>query len=515
MGFVGYRYWKKSAPSPKKRPVAAVKTTTPKAPAVRTKSVATKAVQPSVKKVAAPPPVESAEADSTPPPAKPQHDHHDEEEAADKPASYRVLADATPLRHRTPDPLDSTYAKKRRADKALWTDQQRKAIQQVQRTRIYGGQRTINRNVEILLQILRDREYNSAFESGKRPYLYDDLDWDASEVDGPIYEVRLTFSGGKEADGGARKPLKFAFKADLEQGTVEPGGAEQVRSNTLHAFFDESRIPPEDRRAIAKDTEELVQAAQPDASPLALDTVARQFMATYGSGAMGRIAQAYGLSNLTRKVVHEPKKVEATPGGGGKATMVSEDSGKESKKTAPTAKTETLAETKKSLATPSKGRAAEYEMTPGTGRQRNITATLTSTAPPARLYELLTGYDRLKNFVPDLLVSEKAGQDGAAAIVHTVSLSRFMFFVFKVNLHMRVIEHPQQHTIEFERIAGEFEQFRGSVEIGSDAATGLTTIRFRATVVPKGRMPHWVLRDMAKRFLVPILHAIKDRAEAT
>src|SRR4029077_10600696 len=125
---------------------------------------------------------------------------------------------------------------------------------------------------------------------GKRITLYNDMDWSAVDKEGPIYEVRLTFSGGKEADGSPKKPLKIAFAADLERGTVEPGGQDQIRSNTLHAFFDESRIAPEDRRAIAKDTEEVVLAAQPGASPLALDTVVRQFAKVYTTAALRRVS---------------------------------------------------------------------------------------------------------------------------------------------------------------------------------------------------------------------------------
>ena len=207
------------------------------------------------------------------------------------PVSYRVLPEATPLKKRQHAPIDSTYAQKRRADHGLWSGQEEQAIKQVQELRIYGGQRTVMRNVEILMQILRDREYTSAFETGKRLYFYNDMDWAATPTSGPIYEVQLTFSGGKEADGVARRPLRFAFAADLERGTVDPTGPDAIKSNTMHAFYDESRIAPDERRAIAKDTEELVMAAQPDGSPLALETIVHHFVGTYGSDALAARGQ--------------------------------------------------------------------------------------------------------------------------------------------------------------------------------------------------------------------------------
>jgi len=444
----------------------------------------------------------------------------DQEPAEQKPptekkaASYRVIAEATPLQKRNSSPLKSPYAAKRRADHDLWTTQEGQAIQQVQRTRIYGGQRTIQRNVEILMQILKDREYNTAFESGKRVYLYNDLDWSAEQKDGPLYEVRLTFSGGKEADGSPKKPLHFAFASDLERGTVEPGGQDQVRSNTLHAFFDESRIAPEDRRAIAKDTEELVLAAQPGASPLAFDTVVRQFAKLYGTTALGRVADAFDLAEVKRKLAHDPRlgteetmgssKPESKPEA---AAPVQAPKREEPFKAAPAVE----------AAMPlnaSQGGAIDFRMEKGSGRERTILVRTNSHASVERIWETLTGYDHLKQFVPDMLASEREGQDGAAAIVHVTCLTRFMFFVFKLNLHLRIIEHPQQHTLEFERIAGDYESLRGSIELATDPATHDSQIIFHATVVPAGYMTNTKLETMARRLLIPQASAIRAKAES-
>jgi len=455
-----------------------------------------------------------------------------EEQSASEPqneaASYRVVAEASPLKKRFSAPVNSPYAIKRRANKGLWTSQEDQAIQQVQRARIYGGLRTVERNVDILMQVLRDREYNTAFESGKRIYLYNDLDWSAALQEGPVYEVRLTFSGGREPDGSPKKPLHFAFSADLERGTVEPGGQDQVRSNTLHAFFDESRIAPEDRRVIAKDTEELVLAAQPEASPLALDTVVRQFAKVYTSAALSRVADAYDLTSIKRKLAHDPHLGSDEPASSVPAAKESSQNAlpstevweKAGMKTKPALSTQSpvpsSAEAAKSAMpyTPSKGGAADFRMETGSGRAKTFLVRATSRASMNKIWEVLTGYDRLKQFIPDMLASEREGQDGAATIVHTVCLTRFMVFMFKINLHLRVIEHPREHTLEFERIAGEFESFRGSVELTTDPATHDTLIAFQATVVPSGRVMGWTMEKMARRLLVPQIEAIRAKAES-
>jgi len=428
---------------------------------------------------------------------------------ATEPASYRVVAEATPLKKRYSSPINSPYATKRRADKTLWNSQEEQAIRQVQQTRIYGGQRTVGRNVEILMQILRDREYNTAFESGKRTYLYNDLDWSATMKDGPLYEVRLTFSGGREPDGSAKKLLHFAFNSDLERGTVEPGGQDQIRSNTLHAFFDESRIAPEERRAIARDTEELVMAAQPGASPLALDTVVRQFAKVYTSAALARVASAYDLSLVQKRLAHDPTLGSDEPAATSKPGMPAVE-----RKPVAARPVESTPAPMPTLTPLSHGGAVDFRMEQGVKRERTFMVRAATKASVNRVWEVLTGYDRLKQFVPDMLASEREGQDGAAIIVHTVCLTRYAFFVFKVNLHLRVIEHPREHTMEFERIAGEFESFRGSVELTTDPATHDTQIAFHAILVPSGHIPNFVMEKMAYHLLVTQIEAIRAKAES-
>ena len=163
---------------------------------------------------------------------------------------------------------------------------------------------------------------------------------------------------------------------------------------------------------------------------------------------------------------------------------------------------------------PSKGGAVDFRMESGSGKERTFLLRAASHASISRLWETLTGYDRLKQFIPDMLASEREGQDGAATIVHATYLTHFMIFVFKVNLHLRVIEHPQQHSLEFERIAGDFDSFRGSVELTTDPATHDSLISFNATLVPASHTPNFVMEGMAKRLLVSEMNAIRAKSES-
>ncbi len=77
-----------------------------------------------------------------------------------------------------------------------------------------------------------------------------------------------------------------------------------------------------------------------------------------------------------------------------------------------------------------------------------------------------------------------------------------------------MIEHPREHTLEFERIAGDFDSFRGSVQLATDPATRDTLIGFHATMVPSGHIMSWVMEKMARRLLVTQIEAIRAKAES-
>ena len=161
----------------------------------------------------------------------------------------------------------------------------------------------------------------------------------------------------------------------------------------------------------------------------------------------------------------------------------------------------------------SKGGPVEFRMESGSGRERTFLVRAATRASVSRLWETITGYDHLKQFLPDTLTSDREGQDGAAAIVHLVCLTHYAIFVYKVNLHLRVIEHPREHTLEFERIAGDYESFRGSIEISEDPATHDAVITFRGTLVPTGHTMNMTLEKMARRLLIPQMEAVRAKAE--
>ena len=133
-------------------------------------------------------------------------------------------------------------------------------------------------------------------------------------------------------------------------------------------------------------------------------------------------------------------------------------------------------------------------------------------------WETVTSYDRYTQFVPDVLVSQREGQDGPAVIVHTVSLTHLMFFVFKVNLHLlHSASIPSSTALEFERHAvGDFEKFDGYIEITPDPAGTKPQMNFHLTCSSRTvtTMPGWAVTSMTQHLSCPCWTPSAPKAEA-
>src|SRR5205807_5463029 len=143
---------------------------------------------------------------------------------------------------------------------------------------------------------------------------------------------------------------------------------------------------------------------------LALDTVVRQFAKVYTKAALSRVADAYELSTVKRKLVHDTRlgaeesvdsvmPVQPEPKGSDPlskkgltssvkpvaAMSVGTGSDLPIGQAGPTAKT-TMG------LTPSRGGAVEFRMERGAGRERTFIARAGTKASASKVWEILTGY---------------------------------------------------------------------------------------------------------------------------
>jgi ribosome-associated toxin RatA of RatAB toxin-antitoxin module len=104
----------------------------------------------------------------------------------------------------------------------------------------------------------------------------------------------------------------------------------------------------------------------------------------------------------------------------------------------------------------------------------------------ARAWEVLTDYNRLSEFVPDLHESRVISRQGASAVVEQKGAARFLFFSYPIEVRLAVTEHPRQR-IESRAVAGNFRELRSVYTL--EPREGGVRLRYQGRLVPDFQLP--------------------------
>jgi ribosome-associated toxin RatA of RatAB toxin-antitoxin module len=105
---------------------------------------------------------------------------------------------------------------------------------------------------------------------------------------------------------------------------------------------------------------------------------------------------------------------------------------------------------------------------------------------PARAWEILTDYNRLSQFVPDLHESRVVSREGAKAVVEQKGVARFLFFTYPIEVRLAVTEYPHRR-IESRAVAGNFRELRSVYTL--EAREGGVRLRYQGRLVPDFELP--------------------------
>lgn len=147
------------------------------------------------------------------------------------------------------------------------------------------------------------------------------------------------------------------------------------------------------------------------------------------------------------------------------------------------------------------------------GRQRRITATIQLPYSVEQIWQILTDYESLADFIPNLAGSRRiAHPQGGIRIeqIGTESLFRLKFCA-RVVLDM-VEQFPNE--IAFQMVEGDFKAFFGAWQLQPIEGQQATNLCYSLTVLPPRTMPISMIERRLKRNLVINLSAIHERARA-
>jgi len=115
-----------------------------------------------------------------------------------------------------------------------------------------------------------------------------------------------------------------------------------------------------------------------------------------------------------------------------------------------------------------KGGAVDFRWKPAV--PENIFGRVAAVLSVGRLWETVTGYDRLRQFMPDMIASNVKSRRRSDDCAHGLSDSADVLSSDESSFARSSSIRANTHW-NFERIAGEFESFRGSIETQTDPVT--------------------------------------------
>ena len=108
-------------------------------------------------------------------------------------------------------------------------------------------------------------------------------------------------------------------------------------------------------------------------------------------------------------------------------------------------------------------------------------------APRELIWQTLTDYDRLAEFIPGMLKSRVLEHLGLTAIVEQTGEARFLLFSFPIEVTVATTERPP-HAIDVQVLKGNLRRLEGGYRI-EPLADGRTALHWVGLIEPDAPMP--------------------------
>ena len=148
---------------------------------------------------------------------------------------------------------------------------------------------------------------------------------------------------------------------------------------------------------------------------------------------------------------------------------------------------------------------------PDGGKAYRIAANGAVAAPPALAWRILTDYDHLADYVPDLKSARVLARDGDKVIVEQVGAARFLFFSRDIRLVVLVHEQAP-NKIDVSLIEGDMKVYRCGWEL-VPLESGGTRILYRAAIEPAFYVPQAIGTNLVRQDIAGMMTAVLKRIE--
>ena len=159
-------------------------------------------------------------------------------------------------------------------------------------------------------------------------------------------------------------------------------------------------------------------------------------------------------------------------------------------------------------------RTIEQTMEKLSGGTRRLVAQLTTSASFDSLWNVLTDYDRLNLFIPNLLSSKKIYQKNNNVHLKQVGAQDFLGMKFSAEVTIDLLEDKKHGLLKFNLIKGDFRKFEGSWKIQNIKDTSNNSLIYDLTVQGFQWMPIGMIEKRLKKDLSENLIAVDRQAKS-
>ena len=142
-----------------------------------------------------------------------------------------------------------------------------------------------------------------------------------------------------------------------------------------------------------------------------------------------------------------------------------------------------------------------------------VTASGTVLAPPAAVWKVLTSYDRMHEFVPDLASCKVISRTGNEAIVEQFGHARLLFVTKAIHLIVRATETPES-SIDIALISGDMKQYEARWELRLAPETGGTQVLYSGKMMPDFYVPGLLGAAMVRTDIRHMMAAVLTRLDS-
>jgi len=144
---------------------------------------------------------------------------------------------------------------------------------------------------------------------------------------------------------------------------------------------------------------------------------------------------------------------------------------------------------------------------------RRLAAQLTTTASFDSLWSVLTDYDHLNLFIPNLLSSKKIYKNNNNIHLKQIGAQDFLGMKFSAEVILDLYEEKEDGLINFNLIKGDFRRFEGSWKIKKIKGTDKNSLIYDLTVKGCQWMPIGMIEKRLKNDLSQNLIAVEKQAK--